>query len=527
MKKHIFVASLLCSVFLCLVMFDSAVAKSSASFTQEQRIAAHLDAIREYTPDVIMFMNKFPKGADLHNHLSGAFFVDEILVYAAKNQYLYDLQAQRVLPPDTEKTPDRISVAELLQRPVDLKAFLDIVSMRGFYENSANGSDHFFETFAHIPDDMLSYEHFARVIARNHGQGVYYVEFMNDVLPSKLYENVSAALPEAQFDLNDLQSTLAKVLPYLQSEEFATAVKDAARQRKEKTDAILQQEYGITMLGENPDIIVKFISHLYRHQTNYELFVRAVVNLMASKIDKDIVATNLVQCESHPLSLQNFDAQMTMLDFLYNKLDKPNIALHAGELSLREASLESMRERISQSIIKGHALRIGHGVSIAWEKNPQATLAMMQERGIPIEICLSSNDDILGVKGQDHPLRLYLQAGVAVTLNTDDEGVSRSNLSNEYVRAAQEHDLNYIVFKEIAKNALEYSFLEGESIYEAPKKGQKQEYILKPTYAAYISGKLMSKQPSVREVGEKAYLQIKHERDLAKFEKSFKVLLSQ
>ena len=70
------------------------------------------------------------------------------------------------------------------------------------------------------------------------------------------------------------------------------------------------------------------------------------------------------------------------------------------------------------------------------------------------------NDVILGVRGKDHPLPAYLAAGVPVVLSSDDAGVSRITLSNEYFRAARDYGLGYWELKAIARNALLYSFLD-------------------------------------------------------------------
>ena len=87
-------------------------------------------------------------------------------------------------------------------------------------------------------------------------------------------------------------------------------------------------------------------------------------------------------------------------------------------------------------------------------------LAEMRARPVVVEINLSSNDIILGVRGKDHPLPTYLAAGVPVVLSTDDAGVSRINLTNEYFRAARDYGLSYRTLKAIARNALTYSFLD-------------------------------------------------------------------
>lgn len=74
-------------------------------------------------------------------------------------------------------------------------------------------------------------------------------------------------------------------------------------------------------------------------------------------------------------------------------------------------------------------------------------------------ISLTSSDVILNVRGNDHPLATYLAAGVPVVLSTDDPGVSRIDMTNEYFRGAREHGLSYRTLKSLARNALTYSFL--------------------------------------------------------------------
>ena len=55
--------------------------------------------------------------------------------------------------------------------------------------------------------------------------------------------------------------------------------------------------------------------------------------------------------------------------------------------------------------------------------------------------------------------------GVPVALSTDDEGVSRIDLTQEYVRAVEEFALGYAELKELVRNSLEYSFLPGPSLW--------------------------------------------------------------
>jgi adenosine deaminase len=90
----------------------------------------------------------------------------------------------------------------------------------------------------------------------------------------------------------------------------------------------------------------------------------------------------------------------------------------------------------------------------------------MSVKHVMVEVNLTSNDVILNMKGDDHPFELYRRYGVPVALSTDDEGVSRIDLTHEYVRAAVTYPLSYRDLKKIARTSLEHSFLPGGSVWQ-------------------------------------------------------------
>jgi adenosine deaminase len=100
-----------------------------------------------------------------------------------------------------------------------------------------------------------------------------------------------------------------------------------------------------------------------------------------------------------------------------------------------------------------------------YEDRPYELFKAMAAKGILVETNLTSNADILGVSGKDHPFTLYRKFGVPVALSTDDEGVARIDLTHEYVRAVETFGLAYPDLKEIVRNSLEYSFLPGASLW--------------------------------------------------------------
>ena len=135
-----------------------------------------------------------------------------------------------------------------------------------------------------------------------------------------------------------------------------------------------------------------------------------------------------------------------------------------------------------------------------------------------IEICLTSNDTILGVKKEQHPLATYLQYGVAVALATDDEGVSRSEISHEYLKAAEDHGLGYIQLKTMARTSLQYAFLPGASLWARSK-----QFVPVAQCAGDISmtGEISAGCKRYLADSEKASLQWKVEQDFKSFENHY------
>jgi adenosine deaminase len=178
---------------------------------------------------------------------------------------------------------------------------------------------------------------------------------------------------------------------------------------------------------------------------------------------------------------------------------------------------EDLTFHIRSSIERGHAERIGHGVSVMNEKDPIGLLHEMAERNVLVEIALTSNDMILGVSGDDHPLPIYMKYGVPVALATDDEGVSRSDMTYEYLRAVESYHLSYGGLKRMARQSLEHSFLPGESLWADTK----LVFRMTPPCVGDAAG---SEKPSAAcdqflAANERARMQWRLENEFAKFEK--------
>ena len=144
------------------------------------------------------------------------------------------------------------------------------------------------------------------------------------------------------------------------------------------------------------------------------------------------------------------------------------LSLHAGELAAQympSGYTIPTVDHVQKAVEIAGAERIGHGVDIEQESAGATVLTELASKKILVEVCLSSNAQILLVSGTAHPLAKYRAAGVPVALATDDQGVSRSSMAGEYVRAVTDQKLGYLDLKELSRNSIEYSFLPGASLY--------------------------------------------------------------
>lgn len=123
---------------------------------------------------------------------------------------------------------------------------------------------------------------------------------------------------------------------------------------------------------------------------------------------------------------------------------------HAGETTGPETIWDAIRELGAE--------RIGHGTSAA--RDPRL-LDHLAEHRIPLEVCPTSNIATRAVAALDeHPIRAMVDAGVLVTVNSDDPPMFGTDLNTEYAVAARLLGLDPAGVAALARNAVEASFLD-------------------------------------------------------------------
>ena len=112
---------------------------------------------------------------------------------------------------------------------------------------------------------------------------------------------------------------------------------------------------------------------------------------------------------------------------------------------------------VQEAIEQIEADRIGHGVRVLED---EAVAALARERGTAFEVCITSNYQSGVVESLEaHPLMKMLEAGLNVTINTDDPSISRISLSHEYYTACQELAMSQSTLKERIVAAARAGFL--------------------------------------------------------------------
>jgi aminodeoxyfutalosine deaminase len=121
---------------------------------------------------------------------------------------------------------------------------------------------------------------------------------------------------------------------------------------------------------------------------------------------------------------------------------------HAGETTGPQTVWDALRELGAE--------RIGHGTSSA---SDAGLLAHLAEHRIPLEVCPSSNLATRAVPSlEEHPLRAFVEAGVVVTINSDDPPMFGTTLNREYAVAAGLLGLDAAGVADLARTAVHASF---------------------------------------------------------------------
>lgn len=450
----------------------TAVSDRSGQTSSESRIGEALKAARKDPLALHAFLVTMPKGADLHNHLSGAVYAesfiraaveDNLCVDPATNSFAKPQSITTSAPPQPICGDGKVPAAQTFKDQHLYDALVDAFSMRSFVPSAGvSGHDHFFDTFAKFSGTDVRHigEWLDEVATRAAGQNEQYLELMATPTAPRL----AGIIKEVGWH-DDFKQQRDELLAHGLRDDVA-----AARDYWDQAEATRRQREHCGASDEVPacKVLARYIYQVSRGNPKEAVFAQALLGFEIASADPRIVGINFVQAEDGYTSMTDYALQMRMVGFLHDLYPKVHISLHAGELAPGLVTPEALCCHIRLAVELAHAERIGHGVDVMYEDHAHELLKEMAAKHVMVEVNLTSNDVILGIAGKDHPFPIYRQFHVPVALSTDDEGVSRIDLTHEYVRAVQTYDLSYADLKHMVRTSLEHSFLPGASLWREP-----------------------------------------------------------
>lgn len=425
-------------------------------------VGAALEAIESDPILLREFFVDLPKGADLHQHLSGTVYAESMLRWAAEDGLCINSTTFDASPPPCGT--GQLTAASVAASPSLTSQTIGAWSMRMFIPSLGySGHDHFFNTFARFGPVLDSpgregsgLAEVLRLAALDNVVRVETKVTANSSGASGLAAALTSTSPASVTDPARFNEAFAVV----EAAGLATVV-EGARQQADATIARARSELacGTPSAEDACDVDFDFIAQVNRNGTPARVFAGLATSFATAAVDGRWVAADLVSPEDGINALAYYSLQMEMVRFFRAKYPQVNVTLHAGELIPGIVPPKDLTFHIHDAVMVAGADRIGHGVDIRGERDAQRLLRTMRERGITVEVSLTSNEQILGINAHTSQFRVFRKAGVPVVLATDDAGIERTTLSREYQKAHAWFDLTYADLKELSYQGIESAFV--------------------------------------------------------------------
>ena len=312
------------------------------------RTAAWFEAHRHRPPMLRTFLQRMPKGGDLHTHVSGAVYAESYIAWAAKENLCVVRATGAISHPPCAPGDGKVPIRQAYQDTALYNVIIDALSTRNLAFAGRSGHDQFFAAFGKFGGGSQG-DQVAELVARAATQLVLYVEGMLTLRGSA----VRGLGRQAGFD-GDFAATRDKLLAAGLRQEIETG--------RQELDAIEARVNTVLHCqGERPQpgcgVTRRYLQQTTRTGPPAEVYAQLVYAFELARAEPRVVGLNLVAPEDHPIALRDYTLHMQMLGFLATHYPEVNIALHAGELTLGLVPPEHLRFHIRQAVQTAKANR--------------------------------------------------------------------------------------------------------------------------------------------------------------------------
>ncbi len=499
--------------------------------TPEEVITKKINELSADPTALRAFLVNLPKGGDIHSHISGAITTETIIQWGSEDGACVDTTTLVAAAGPCAANAVLLSTAP--PGSALYKQVLAAWSMEGL-----SGApllirhQHFFDSFGKfgaILTNERAGEGIAELMTIAHSNHQSYLELMQG-----FGSGAVGTMAMKYFQPGDPwdQATLLQKRALIMADPVFATTLSTAKQNLTNTIADAKKKLACGTPTASPacGVKVRYLLSANRTRSREYVFGQWVLAFELAQEAPEVVGVNLVSPEEHPVSLLNYDDHMRAVGALhtFNAMDPTrapvHVSLHAGELNeevlpMTPEGQKELTYHIRNAVELAHAERIGHGVDVLSETagaGVKALLSDMSAQGVLVELCLTSNAALLNASGMVHPFRAYIDNNVPVTLATDDEGILRINITDEYTRAVTDLQADYPRLKTMARASIEHSFLPGGNLWNAAGK-----YTV--TFEACAKDTLGAKTPSAActaylKGSERAAQQWQLEAEIAAFE---------
>ncbi|NHA03720.1 adenosine deaminase [Mucilaginibacter sp. HC2] len=433
-----------------------------------QSVNTYLDKIRNNPAKLTAFFSQMPKGGDLHHHYSGSVYAETFIKYVIEKDYFLNKQTLEVNNRKTSEDENWTKFSTL-EKDGQLSEYkfrlLQKWSIKDYNQVSIPSDKQFFETF---PNFSIASRNdvetgLLEIKKRAIDEHVSYIETTFFSPACGRTDDVSLQFdPKLQVVLKEknvthCQAILDTVYGELIKKDIISCADNFSANTITKTHSSLHIDDDL--------FTMRYQTYTVRTFEATEVFKRLLSAFDAASKNPLIVGVNILSPENNDIAMRDYWLHMQMFRYLHMKYPGVKYSMHAGELTLGLVKPEELNWHINAAVFDAGASRIGHGVDMPYETNSYALMNYMKKKGIAVEINLSSNEFILKVKEGRHPVTLYKEFQVPIVISSDDAGVLRTNLTEQYVLLANRYpEFTYQDIKEIVYNSIKYSFIKEPDI---------------------------------------------------------------
>lgn len=398
---------------------------------------------------------ELPKGGDLHLHAEGSIPLLYLSEFAVKYALYWDAKLKRFFPEQDEdnKRIPAIEIDNTLWETIFKNISIRDVSPR-------KARKHFFKAFQIIGDilDHVPLQEQLEVMVRNASmQNIQYLEVMLELSKQTIPNKIIEKFPK---EIND------ESLEFIFYELIETGyIENSLAEAQAKLNSCDQSFFGDFSLGDENSVRIGINIEVMRHHEIALFFCCTAAAMATAKCDKRVSGLTVDGPQYYVSATHNFLPQLQIIKFLKNKFPDIKITYHALEVNERLASLEGMQEEAWQIMEYANPNRFGHFTGMQFSKNLIPLMVRLKKEAKMVEVSLSTVEATVNTSPEDNPVMMIFKSGIPVTLSSDDEAITHSNLSKQYEMGCY-LGLEYAEITLLLRSSLECSFLEGESIYE-------------------------------------------------------------